>query len=202
MRRYGFVQWRVAFYVAGSKDDKLVDFLQMLRDFVAWTAQKPEFKGREMPTTIVTSANQCLMSSIAEGIGGIGWEVNTMVKPLCTFDAYPPKGKRCVTMTAEATDDNNLNLLFSGYTWPFRAKFDSAEVSGGYVELEDGKREYVRIMRDVRPASTEDFETIMNVLGARVLNGCPVMLVEDENTNKDILDMMTKIKAIGSVIVR
>jgi len=197
------VHWRVAFYVAGPKE-KLLEFFETLREFVKYVADKPEFKSKGLlPKTRIMSTDASFMETADEHLRSIGWEPLDGNQGLHPFDAYPPKGKRGVMVTADMTEDNKcVHLLFSGNLWQFRNRFDALDIAGGYVEQDDAQREYVRIIRNLRVDHDEDWEMVKSVLGNGVLFGCPVLLVADDIPQESAQDMLRVLTKFPNIFVR
>ena len=50
--------------------------------------------------------------------------------PLHVFEAQPVAGKRITVLNLQLKGDNEVDLLITGHTWPFRARLDAFGIAG------------------------------------------------------------------------
>ena len=178
----GFVQWRVAFYVAGSADAAVENFFMLLDDFFTFKS-KALAKEIEIHVRPRKSAAAEVTSDLVESLS---YEHLTFHEataesklPLKMFEAQPVIGKRVVTMFVQPESATNVSILFGGNTWAFRAALDEAGVKGAYLEEEGGEdqqkpqnqsgfqnngRKYVRVLRSLDVSSGEQAKTLQGVI--------------------------------------
>ena len=173
----GFVNWRVAFYVAGD----LNNFLALLDDwfvFKAATREQP-FEVRLLPHSgVQVQANehwQYEHYSLSEPSSTL---------PLLFFEAQPCVGKRIVTLNMQVESERELSVVITGNTWAFRQRLDAHGVQGGYTEAaEEGQqRTYYRLTAHVkaavlrtRPICFQRPRDNSNIAGTSFQMGCQVI---------------------------
>ena len=142
----GFVQWRVAFYLAGD----LNNFLLLLDDFFVYKAKAI---AREQPFQVQIFPHTGVEVSVLDDFSYEHVELmeQTATPPLKIFEAQPCIGKRIVVLIVQIEDDNLLSILITGNTWAFRSRLDTFGVSGGYQSGTDEteRRTYFRVMTAV-----------------------------------------------------
>ena len=75
------------------------------------------------------------------------------------------------------------SFLFFGNTFPFRASFEAADITGGYIDIDDEK-EYVRCIRNI--AFDEDGKArIKAVMENDVLKSHAVFLFDEIGEEND-----------------
>lgn len=206
-RRMGFVQWRMAVYVAGQDEQCVVKMLGVLCRYAQWRCRSAEFAGRgELEVRLLAPDLRVpLHAGIAEAHG---WTVAAGAAAVSleaphVFDAQPPRGRRGLVVTVEHDEDANVSIMFSGATFGFRDRFDVAGVAGGYVDTESVGREYVRLLRAVRTDVPEDVQRALRLLGDDVLRGHAVLLVVDfVVADEHVNGFLRQLKALDSVHVR
>ena len=156
------MQWRVAFYVAGSADVAVENFFMLLDDFWTFNA-KSLAKDIEIHVRPHKSAAAEVTSDLVESLS---YEHLTFHEataesklPLKMFEAQPvvrpiflnetmlnskggnvnpshfplyEVGKRVVTMFIQPESGTHVSVLFGGNTWAFRAALDEAGVKGPF----------------------------------------------------------------------
>ena len=174
----GVKPWRLAMYARTASPESV---LEMLSSFVREKAKGLEFSGADMPELKITSQSAALLAAPAPQ----PWtaEPAGSVHPN-PFDAAPPKGRRHLLLQVEKEDtDGMYSIMFLGNTWPFRDAFESAGVTGGYVDGGE-KKEYVRCMQGLELCET-DKARIASVLGERVLRKHAVFLLDETSGPED-----------------
>lgn len=140
----GFVPWRPAFYC--------VDYSNLLLLLDGWFQHKAKQMAREQPFQVILRPHLGIdLSSVVDELSYENYKVlqPATVLPLSPFEAQPVTGKRVAVLNLQLSDDDSvLDLVISGHTWPFRARLDSAGITGGYVEEGDARR-YVRVWRQI-----------------------------------------------------
>ena len=133
----GFVQWRVAFYLAGY----LNNFLLLLDDFFVYKAKAI---AREQPFQVQIFPHTGVEVTVLDDFSYEHVELmeQTATPPLKIFEAQPCIGKRIVVLNVQIEDDNLLSILITGNTWAFRSRLDTFGVSGGLGERKWGANEW------------------------------------------------------------
>lgn len=129
----GFVQWRVAFYVAGNPETAVENFFCLLDDFFTFKS-KALAKDIEIHVRPHKSAAAEVTSLLVESLS---YEHLTFHEaaaeaqlPLKIFEAQPVVGKRVVTLFVQPESGTHVSVLFGGNTWNFRSALDEAGVKG------------------------------------------------------------------------
>ena len=105
----GFVQWRVALYVAGD----LNNFLLLLDDFFVYKAKAI---AREQPFQVQIFPHTGVEVTVLDDFSYEHVELmeQTATPPLKIFEAQPCIGKRIVVLNVQIEDDNMLSILITG----------------------------------------------------------------------------------------
>ena len=140
-----FVQWRVAFYVAGA-DGSLKNFMLLIDDFFKFKEQQ---MAREHPFEVHVYPHIGITLS-EDDLEYEHYKFNEPAKslPLKIFEAHPCAGKRIITLHIEVQSDNIISLLFAGNTWQYRVSLEDRGVLGAYFGDKDEKK-YFRVLKDV-----------------------------------------------------
>jgi hypothetical protein len=178
-----FVQWRVAFYVGGAATDALNNFLLLLDEFWAFKAKTlGHFDVHLHPHSGIDLApvkddlefEHCTLEEPASEL------------PLGVFQAHPVGAKRILTCHIQPQSDDTFDLLVSGYTWPFRQRFDQHGIAGSYHANDgDAKQEYYRVKKGIDISEGEQKESVLQMLGNKVLNNLAVRVVVDKKDDID-----------------
>jgi hypothetical protein len=189
----GIVPWRIAMYAA-TGDVKSI--LVILKQFVDWKWTQLEFAGRTPPQMLLTYASR---SCVEEKDSMEGWKMKPMGSPaLHAFDAAPVRGRKHLLIhVEEGDDDNTYDVLFTGYTWPFRVEFESASVQGGYIEI-DGKQEYCRMLKGI--SGDEAGKQRLREIMEQCLKNYAVFM--QDNTDAENDDMITFLRGLDSAHYR
>lgn len=128
----GFVQWRVAFYVAGG-DGSVLNFFNLFDDFLVWKS-KAMAKDIEAHLYAHIGVDGLEQSKIEEQLNYEHYTVHDPAQeselPLKWHEAVPCMGKRVATCHLTAASDTALKLIWSGNTWAFRDAMDEAGIKG------------------------------------------------------------------------
>ena len=134
--KVGFVQWRVAFYVAGDKAVAVENFFMLLDDFFSFKS-KALAKDIEIHVRPHTSAQAEVTSDLVESLSYEHLTFHEAVSeaqlPLKMFEAQPVVGKRIVTIFIQPESGTHVSVLFGGNTWNFRSALDEAGVKGAVL---------------------------------------------------------------------
>ena len=131
----GFVQWRVAFYVAGE-DGCVLNFLSLFDDYLAWKASFECEASRQTKKTFIAWKAKTMAKDIEAHIFAhmgvnelsqekieteFNYEHYTVHEPLPEdelplkwSEAAPCTGKRIATLHLTASSDTHLKLIWSG----------------------------------------------------------------------------------------
>ena len=133
----GFVQWRVAFYVAGE-DGSVLNFFNLFDDFLVW---KSKAMAKDIDTHLWPhiGIDELEQSKIEEELSYNHYTVHAPAQesemPLKWHEACPCIGKREATVHLTAASDTELKLIWSGNTWVFRDAMDEAGIKGRRYSL-------------------------------------------------------------------
>ena len=115
------------------------------------------------------------------------------------FDAAPLKGRQHLVVQVEKDEGGeSYSVVFMGPTWPYRQKFEEADVDGGYIDA-DGQRDYVRCLRGLC-FDEEGKDRLSGILGEAVLGGHVVALVDQTDETED--PFVGWLKSLDSVFER
>ena len=141
----GFQQWRVAFYCTDASN-----FLRLLD---GWFQHKQKQLAREQPVQVVIHPHIGVdISDIEDELSYEHYVFNepTPCPPLNIFEAQPVVGKKITVLNLQLQTDNDISLIITGHTWPFRARLDAFGIAGGYTEAEGGEtRRYCRVWKQI-----------------------------------------------------
>ena len=179
----GFIQWRLAVYVAGD-DKALNNFLFLLDDFFM---HKNEAIARETPFEIHLHPHTGV--NIADAWGDLAYEHYTLHDPVAKlplgiFEAQPVTGKRIVEFHLQPETEETLSMLVVGHTWNFRGRLDAHGVPGAYYGTEDN-RKYIRLMKDINVAEKAEEDHILKMIGDIVFNNLAIRVVLDSQPDED-----------------
>ena len=174
-----FVQWRVAFYVGGQAPDALNNFLLLLDEF--WT-----FKAKTLGHFDVHlhPHSGIDLASVKDDLEfeHCTLEEPTAELPLGVFEAHPVGAKRILTCHIQPQSDDTFDLLISGYSWPYRQRFDQHGIAGSYHSSDgDAKQEYYRVKKGIDVSEGDQKESVLQMLGDKVLNNLAVRVVVDRS---------------------
>ena len=157
----GFVQWRVAFYVAGP-ESALQNFLFLLDDFFVYLAEKMlPFDVHLQPHINVKVAcedpsyKRTLLHEPAARL------------PLGFFEARPVFGNRVTTLRLQPETADKMTVVIEGNTYAFRRRLDAHNVGAGFYE-EEGARRYVRVLRSLDVSVGEERQRVLDMCGESV----------------------------------
>ena len=128
----GFVQWRVAWYVAGEDGECVLNFLALWDDFMVFTskAMAKRIECHFRPH----KGFDCLEQSKLDDMNYEHYTLHDPTEeselPLKWNEAAPCIGKRVLTCHLTAENDTELKLIWSGNTWAFRNAMDEYGIKG------------------------------------------------------------------------
>ena len=175
----GVVPWRKAFYVIGEPETNPVSNLLLLLDGF-WKAKASEnrraFEVRIHPHLSVDTAD------VWEDLEfqGYSMEDPAATLPLKFWEAWPVSGKRVVSMYLQMNSEGSVDVLFGGYTYAFRARFDELGVRGGTAN-----GAYFRKLEDVTADNPEKMDALGEILSKGVLNNLAVRVVVEGAEEED-----------------
>ena len=175
----GVVPWRKAFYVAGEPESKPAsNFLMLLDDF--W-----KYKAAELSHEFKVFLHPHTSADISDAWDDLAYpaysfEDPTSKLPLKFWEAWPVVGKRIVSMYIQTTNENGVDILFGGHTYPFKARFDAQGVRGGTAN-----NVYFRKLENVDIGDEGQLRELTNILGSAVLNNLSIRIVLDHDPKPD-----------------
>ena len=102
--------------------------------------------------------------------------------PLGVFEAHPVGAKRILTCHIQPQSDDTFDLLISGNNWPYRQRFDQHGIAGSYHSNDgDAKQEYYRVKKGIDVSEGDQKESVLQMLGDKVLNNLAVRVVVDRS---------------------
>ena len=198
----GFVQWRVAFYVAGS-ETALNNFLFLLDDFVG---QKCEAMAREMPLDIHIHPHAGV--NITDARDNFVYEHYTLHEaapalPLGIFEAQPVWGKKVVQMHIQPESADTVSVLMMGNIWNFRSRLESHGVPGAYYGG-DEDRKYTRLMKSIDVSDEAQRQRVFDMT-RHVFKNLAIKVVldstpEDESEVAEFVDELRQITSLHFTI--
>lgn len=178
----GFVPFRVVFYfVELDHVNAITNMLFFLDEFLADALQaSTEF---DEPFLLRVFPHEGIDISFFTGplaYPKIFVSPPLKILPLQIFEAYPPRGKKIVQVHLKGEDSGLLGAVVSGNTWPFRVRFDAAEMLGIFNKEE----EFVRIIEPVDVNSAVGKGRFFSFFGPQVLEHAAVQIVIEGNIPK------------------
>ena len=194
---HGLMPWRPAFYC--------VDYVNLLLLLDSWFCFKAKQLSREQPFQVVLRPHMGIdLMGIVDELSYANYSVlpPCLVLPLDPFEAQPVVGKRVAILNLQICDDDNmLDLVISGHTWPFRSRLDNFGISGGYVE-EGGKdtRRYVRVWKHIDTADETQQTRFLDMLKT-VFNDVVLKVTLDREPTPDthvgaFIDRLRKVPSL------
>ena len=183
----GFVQWRVAFYVAGTALNLrfALDLLDHFFRYRERTETDRPFARLQAVYTITTLLDTTLSANDFEVPSTV---VRADVFQFPFYAAAPPFGRRLICCIFDV-DGDNISAVVTGNTYPFRALLDAAEIGGDYAPADDdGRKDYFRVF----PSEPVDHCSISATLAA-VFKGSTILCavrgaVEPDSPAANLLD--------------
>lgn len=176
----GFVQWRIAFYVAGP-ETALNNFLFLLDDFFVMRCNA---MARERPFEVHLHPHVGV--NISDSWDDLTYEHYTLhdtaqTLALGIFEAQPVAGKRIVVVHIQPESGELLSILVVGNTWNFRSRMDSHGVAGAYFSGNGSEenRKYVRILKSIDVSETAQQQRVLGMFGDRVFKHLAIRVVVD-----------------------
>ena len=173
----GFIQWRVAFYVAGRPDlAALKNFLLLLDEF--WS-----FKSQAMARDFEVHVYPHVGLDVSDMEDQFTYEHYSLKEQLATlpmgrFEAQPVIGRKIVTLQIQPQSGCVMDILINGNTYNFRNRLDACGAMGGYYET-DEKRIYFRALRGINVEDEIQQQRVLKILGEDVFNNLAVRILVD-----------------------
>ena len=128
----GFVQWRVAWYVAGEDGDCVLNFLALWDDFMV---SKSKAMAKDVECHFYPHKGfDCLEQSKVDDMNYEHYTLHDPAEeselPLKWNEAAPCIGKRVLTYHLTAENETQLKFIWSGNTWAFRDAMDEYGIKG------------------------------------------------------------------------
>ena len=128
----GFVQWRVAWHVAGEDGDCVLNFLALWDDFMV---SKSKAMAKDIECHFHPHKGvDCLEQSKVDGMNYEHYTLHDQAEecelPLKFYEAAPCIGKRVLTCHLTAENETELKIIWSGNTWAFRDAMDEYGIKG------------------------------------------------------------------------
>eukprot|EP00973_Karenia_brevis_P041718 5773832-Karenia_brevis.AAC.1 len=179
----GYIQWRVAFYVAGD-EGSLQNFLYFLDDFFL---QKSDMMARVEPFKVHLHPH-CGVN-LADSLDGLEHGDYTLhgpapKLPLGIFEAQPVTGKRIVQLHLQPESADTMSVLVMGQTWNFRTRLDSHGVDRAWYG-DDENRKYVRILKSIDVSKEVQQQRVLDMLGDNVFKNLAIRVLLDSQPEKD-----------------
>jgi hypothetical protein len=129
----GFVQWRVAWYVAGE-DGSVSNFLSLWDDYLVWKtkAMAKDIETHFFPHTGIDELDSKIESELNYEHYHFHPPAAEEELPLKWHEAAPCIGKRVATCHLTSSE-SELKFIFSGNTWVFRDAMDEHGIKGRLV---------------------------------------------------------------------
>ena len=178
----GFVQWRVAFYVAGD----INNFLLLLDDFFVYKAKAI---AREQPFQVQIFPHTGVRVTVVDDVMYEHVQINeqTATPPLGIFEAQPCIGKRIVVLNIQIENENTISVVITGNTWAFRSRLDTFGVSGGYQSGTDEseRRTYFRVLRSLDVSDDAQQDRVKQLVGEAVFKNLAMRVKLDKKPDED-----------------
>ena len=128
----GFVQWRVAWYVAGEDGDCVLNFLALWDDFMVSKskAMAKDIECHFHPHKGFDCLEQSKVDDMNYGHYTLHDPAEESELPLKWNEAAPCIGKRVLTCHLTAENETELKFIWSGNTWAFRDAMDEYGIKG------------------------------------------------------------------------
>ena len=188
-----FVQYRVAFYVAGEADS-LSNFFMLLDSYFQFKAKQ---LARATPFEVhIYPFIDIDLSSLGEQMAYspiVHHEPSTNL-PLKVFQAQPVTGKRVLTLNFEPESDSELNLVITGNTWNFRDDLEKNGVSGTRSQEEGGQ--YYRYIKGVditNAGSKQQVMALTDIFNKQILR---VVVDPDAEPDSEVAKFFDELRAI------
>eukprot|EP00973_Karenia_brevis_P016462 2254807-Karenia_brevis.AAC.3 len=173
----GYIQWRVAFYVAGGLD-ALFNFLYLLDDFFI---KKSEDMARETPFEVHLHPHTDV--NIEGVLQNLTYELYKLHDPeasltLGIFEAQPVNGKRIIQLHLQPENETHISILVLGNTWKYNSRLDAHGVPGAYYG-EGDNRIYIRILKSIDVTEEKQQKKVFDLIGDKVFKDLAMRVVLD-----------------------
>ena len=155
-----FIQFRVAFYVAGELDS-FINFFMLLDGYLNFKnkqfARATPFECHIRPYTDVD------LNGLAGQMTYNPLEVHEPADnlPLKVFQAQPVVGKRVLSFYFEPDDETSISLVITGNTWNYRDDLERHGIAGARASEDGGA--YYRFLRHVDVSDSAGQQQILSL---------------------------------------
>eukprot|EP00973_Karenia_brevis_P023924 3298936-Karenia_brevis.AAC.1 len=193
----GFVNWRVAFYVAGM-DDALNNFFYLLDDFFVF---KHKALGKEKPFEVHIFPHEGEEITCQDmQYQHYTFNEPKLILPLGIFEAQTVTNKRIVQLHLQPENEQTLSVVITGNTWSFRARLDSHGIPGAYFG-DEKDRKYVRILKSVDVADEVQKQRVLDMFGEKVFRNLALRVILDSDPSPDtaVSSFVDELREIPSI---
>ena len=153
-----FVQYRVAFYVAGDSD-ALTNFFMLLDGYLNYKS-KQLARATPFQVHIYPYADVDLNGLSSEmTYSPIEMHEPSTDLPLKIWQAQPVIGKRVLSLNFEPEDESTVSLVITGNTWNYRDDLEKSGIAG--ARASDEGAAYYRFLKNVDVADSAGQQQIM-----------------------------------------
>ena len=177
--RVGVVPWRKVFYVVGDPETKPVSNMLLLLDGF-WKTKEIEHQRK-----FDVQLHPHLSADVADvwddlEFSGYSLEDPADDLPLKFWEGGPVSGKRIVSMYLQTSEGGLIDVLFGGYTYAFKARFDALGVKGG---MANGA--YYRRLEGLASDDPEQMQLLKKILGDGIFKDLAIRVVTEGDVPED-----------------
>jgi len=155
-----YVQYRVAFYVAGDVDS-LANFFMLCDGYLHFKAKQ---LARATPFEVhIYPYVDVDLNGLSGQMSYTSLEVHepSANLPLKLFQAQPVQGKRVLSLYFEPEDEASVSLVITGNTWNFRDDLEKNGIAGARASEEGGA--YYRFLKNVDVSDAAGKQQILSL---------------------------------------
>ena len=177
-----FVQYRVAWYIAGDTIDAVVNFFMLFDGYLQYKA-----KQFARATPFEVDIYPYVGVDLASLQDSMNYKPITLQDPrkdlpLKIFQAQPVVGKRVLTFFFEPESGSEVSLVITGNTWNYRDDLEKNGISGARGQQEVGGQ-YYRFVKNVDVSSLEGRQQILALID--IFNKQAIRVVVDPEPEED-----------------
>ena len=178
----GFIQWRVAFYVAA---DDLKNFLHLLDGFFVWKGHMVMREQQPVEVHLHPHTNVDIADVWEElEYGHYKWQEPQATLPLGIFEAQGLR--KPITLNLQLQSPEILSIVITGGTWYFKERFDAFGIRGARIDNEgEENRQYIRIIPDLDVSEQSSREHVLGMIGDSVLKDLALRVTVDKEPEED-----------------
>ena len=193
----GYVQWRVAWYVAA---DDLKNFLHLLDGYFV-------FKERQMATQqpFEVHLHPHTNVDIADVWDELEFANYTLQEPQATLPlgVFEAQGlRKPITLNLQVQSEKILSLVLCGGTWSYKERFDAYGVRRAQTGEEgEENRQYIRVIPDCDVSEQSSRDRVLGMLGDSVLKNLALRVTVDKEPEEDsaVGAFINTLKAVPSL---